>query len=73
MSGENNPMFGKRHTQDTLDKMSAALTGDNHSMFGKKHSAETIAKRIATRARNKEAKEILALLSQSEFMNVVQS
>jgi group I intron endonuclease len=37
MSGENNPMFGKNHSDETLQKISDAIKGKNHpmSMFGK--------------------------------------
>ena len=62
-TGENNPMYGKRHTQDALDKIS----GENHPMYGKVPSEDTKNKRLATRKRNKEAKEALAL----HFLEVV--
>ena len=65
MSGENHPFFGKtgekshnfgkKRSQDTLDKMSAAKSGEKHHMFGKKQSEDTIAKRLATKKRNKES------------------
>ena len=64
---------GRKHTQESLDKQSAAQTGkrdsaeirakksaaktgENHPMYGKVPSEETKAKRIATRARNTEAR-----------------
>jgi group I intron endonuclease len=44
-SGENNPMFGKRFSEETRKKMSEALkgkmAGENNPMFGKHHSEET--------------------------------
>ena len=55
-SGEKHNMYGKHPNQDTLDKMSAAQSGENNPNFGKVPSEETKAKRIATRARNKEAR-----------------
>ena len=55
-SGEKHNMYGKHPNQDTLDKMSAAQSGENNHNFGKVPSEETKAKRIATRARNKEAR-----------------
>lgn len=42
MSGENNPMFGKKHTEGALIKMRGHdQSGENNGMFGKKHSEET--------------------------------
>jgi len=34
MSGENNPMFGKTHTQDARQKVSESQTGSGNSMYG---------------------------------------
>lgn len=41
LKGENNPMYGKYHTQETKNKMSEALKGENHPMYGKHHTEET--------------------------------
>ena len=41
LSGENNPMFGKHHSEETKLKMSIAQTKENHPLFGKCHSEET--------------------------------
>ena len=51
MSGENSPMYGKKHSAETRKKISEARKGENHPMYGKtgknnprygkKHSAET--------------------------------
>jgi len=41
--GENNPFYGKKHTPDTLIKMS----GENNPMYGRKHSEESRAKNSA--------------------------
>jgi len=39
VAGENNPMYGQKHSQETLDKMSKALkgkfAGENNPMYGK--------------------------------------
>lgn len=35
---------GKKHTQESKDKISIGITGDKNPMFGKNHSAETIEK-----------------------------
>jgi hypothetical protein len=46
--GEQHGMFGKKHTEESLAKMSASQTGrmvgENHPLYGKKHSDETRAK-----------------------------
>lgn len=39
--GENHPMFGKHHTEDTKRKISEANSGENHPFYGKHHSKET--------------------------------
>lgn len=43
VSGMNNPMYGKHHTDDTKKAMSQKSnnSGENNPMFGKKHSTET--------------------------------
>lgn len=44
-SGENHPLFGKHHSEETKMKISLAhigiSAGENNPMFGKKHSEET--------------------------------
>jgi group I intron endonuclease len=40
--GENNPMFGKTHTDKVKEEQSLRVSGSNHPMFGKKHDEETI-------------------------------
>ena len=46
--GEQHGMFGKKHTEESLAKMSISQTGrmvgENHPFYGKKHSDETRAK-----------------------------
>lgn len=46
--GENNPMFGKQHTKDSIMKMSEVkkgkYVGENNPMFGKHHSELSIKK-----------------------------
>lgn len=48
VSGEKNPMYGtsggmkgKKHTPETLKKLSILKSGANHHMYGKKHSVIT--------------------------------
>ena len=43
-SGENNSMYGKKHSPESLKKMSEAQSGENNPLYGKHHSAETRAK-----------------------------
>jgi hypothetical protein len=41
-SGENNPFYGKHHSEETKKKISESrkgkLIGKNHPMYGKNHS-----------------------------------
>lgn len=41
LMGENNPMFGKKHSEETIAKMSDKHKGENNSMYGKQHSKES--------------------------------
>jgi group I intron endonuclease len=52
--GENNPMFGKKHSDEIREKQSLRVTGINHPMFGKKHSKYTIEKIKKNRNFNQE-------------------
>ena len=71
--GENNPrgFMGKNHTQETCAKLSASkkdkprldMIGNKNWMkskgtLGFKFSAESIAKRVATKARNAQARKL---------------
>ena len=47
-----NPMYGKKHSAESLDKMSQAKTGDKNPMFGKHVSQETIDKQNETKRKN---------------------
>jgi len=42
--GENNPFFGKNHTEEVKEEQSLRVSGTNHPMWGKKHNEETIQK-----------------------------
>ncbi|MBR4152304.1 MAG: GIY-YIG nuclease family protein [Selenomonadaceae bacterium] len=44
MSGENNPMYGKHHTDEAKAAMSAKLSGENAPNYGKHLSDDTCAK-----------------------------
>jgi group I intron endonuclease len=41
MTGENHPMFGKHHTEETKKKISLAHSGEKHCLFGKHIPEET--------------------------------
>lgn len=41
VSGENNPMYGKKHTEETRKKISEAQMGEKSYMYGRTHSQET--------------------------------
>ena len=40
-SGGEAPMYGRRHTDATKEKISKANSGENHPFFGRKHTPET--------------------------------
>ena len=52
ISGENHPMYGKHHTQESREKMSISkkdmYNGENNPFFRKKHSQENIEKMKGT-------------------------
>lgn len=41
MKGENHPMYGKNHTEETRRKISEAQIGEKHHFYGKTHSKKT--------------------------------
>lgn len=47
-TGENNPMFGRRHSQESIERNATsnriAQAGERNAMFGKKHSQESRAR-----------------------------
>jgi hypothetical protein len=42
--GENNPFYGKHHTEEAKEEHSLRVSGVNHPMWGRKHDDETIQK-----------------------------
>jgi hypothetical protein len=47
LSGENHPMYGKHHTEESIEKMKenhADFKGENNPFSGKKHTKESIEK-----------------------------
>lgn len=74
--GEKNHFFGKRHSPETIAKMtgkkrtpehcaalSAAFAGEKHPLFGTKQSPETIAKKVAKLSGQKRTPEQRARIS----------
>lgn len=49
-AGDRAPWFGKKHTKEELEKMSAANTGEKNGMFGKHHTPEARAEMSLKRA-----------------------
>ena len=41
IKGKNNPFYGKKHSEKSIQKMIAAKLGKNNPMYGKHHSEET--------------------------------
>jgi hypothetical protein len=52
LSGNKNPMFGKRHSEEVRANMSVNRSGNKNYMFGKHHSDETKRKISETKKRN---------------------
>lgn len=61
IKGENNPMYGKKHTEETLKKISNSRTGkcvgENNPFYGKHHTEESIKKLLNSRSWYKPSKE----------------
>ena len=63
-SGENNPFYGKHHTEETKKKISDArkgkTQGENHPFYGKHHTQETLNK-ISQNRQSKGGKKVKCL------------
>lgn len=60
--GENHPMYGRKHTEESKKKMSKSTSGKNHPNYGKKLSEET--KKKMSEAWNKERRNKKIYLSE---------
>lgn len=72
VSGENNPMFGKHHTDKTKNKISQAnkgkTSGDKNYMFGKTYSDE-VKKKISEHSKQKWTPEMKAKMIETRKIN----
>lgn len=50
-TGENNPFYGKHHTDEAKERMSKALSGENHPNYGK-HLSEEHKKKLSEAKKN---------------------
>lgn len=60
VTGEGNPFFGRKHSDETRERMSSAAprtSGPEHHLFGKQQTAEHVAKRVANYEMSPEARE----------------
>ena len=64
MKGENNPFYGKKHTEETKQKISenrkGKCAGEEHPMYGKHHTEESLQK-ISQNRRGKGGKKVICL------------
>jgi group I intron endonuclease len=70
--GENNPMFGKNHTEQVKEEQSLRVSGLNHPMFGKKHDEETLKKIKENRNKNANQDKMNQLSKEVNSKSVLQ-
>lgn len=71
MRGENNPMFGKKQSEESIKLRALQISGEKHYLYGKSPSAETTEKQKKTikeskarvRGNNPKAKLVLCLIT----------
>lgn len=70
MSGENNPFFGKKHTEKSREKIKLSKKGkhigENNPMYGKRHNDE-IKQKIGNRTRNKTLEDLYGIEKANEI------
>lgn len=64
--GENNPMYGKKPSEETIQKLREANWGENNPNFGKKHSEETIQKLREARLGKKASEDTIQRLREAK-------
>ena len=68
MSGENNPMYGKKHSPETRKKMGENhkdTSGENNPFYGKTHSLETLKKISEANSGRKHTEEAKKKISEA--------
>ena len=62
--GKNNPFYGKKHTEETKQKISknrkGQCSGENHHFYGKKHTQEEL-KKMSENRKSKGGKKVICL------------
>jgi phosphatidate phosphatase PAH1 len=66
--GENNPMFGRKHSEESKRKNSEStnVIGENNPMFGRKHSEESKRKNSESQKGKKYSNETKRKMSESQ-------
>jgi len=70
--GENNPMFGRHHTDVIKEEQSLRVSGLNHPMFGKTHNNETINKIKESRNKSVDQNELNKMSHDRNIKSVLQ-
>jgi hypothetical protein len=65
ISGPNNPMYGRKHSEETIKKLSEANKGINNPNYGRKHSEETIKKQSEANKGRKHSEESKKKMSEN--------
>ena len=76
IQGENNPMYGKKHTEETLQKISASRTGKcvgkDNPFYGKHHTQESIKKLLDSRSWYKPSMDSIMKTAEKNKKPIVQ-
>jgi group I intron endonuclease len=67
MTGEKHPMFGKKHTEETKEKMREAHLGDKNYFYGKSHTDKTKQKISEANKGKTHSEETKQRMSESRF------
>lgn len=68
---ENNPMKGKKHSKESLEKIKNASLGENNPFFGKHHSDETKSKLSKIRKENPVNNRRVLCVNTGEVFNTI--
>lgn len=76
LHGELNPMYGKKHSEETLKKISQSrkgkCVGEDNPYYGKRHSKEVIDKILKSRSWYVPSEETIKRIAESNKKKVVQ-